>query len=145
MFCGQHQISRSFTFQKDCERFRGITSRASRLFPSLPPFSRSIWLSLTSSASISRVDARGGLLLKGERAKKSERSGTHTHTYAQTHLQPDARYMPFATIDMLACHTQRTHIHVCTRVSVAFVGISPLLSKALTKVGQGQPTFCTLS
>lgn len=122
MFCGQHRISRSFTFQKDCERFRGITSRASRLFPSLPPFSRSIWLSLTSSASISRVDARGGLLLKGERAKKivSERSGTHTHTHA--HIRADtssARRALYVVCDnRYAClsHTAYTHTRMHTRV-----------------------------
>lgn len=108
MFCGQHWISRNFTFQKDCERFKGITSRGSRLFLSF--FLLSLYLAIFHFLHVyfSSRCARGRLLLKGERAKKiaSKRSA---HTRA--HLQPDARYISLATIDMLACHTQHTYIH----------------------------------
>lgn len=86
----------------------------------------------------------GDYFWKASGPRKSRANARHTHTCVHwIHFNPDARYTSFATIDMLACHTQHTFTRMRTRV-VAFTGISSLLSKALTKVGQGQPTFCAL-
>lgn len=86
---------------------------------------------------------------RGERRITFERRAGQENRERSTHLYPNGRYMPYATMATLSCvhdniHTC-THIHTHTRTRVVtFTEISSLLSEALTKVGQGRPTFCAL-